>query len=55
MEEIYLSERMATIVLEMEEVCFSNSMGPDNDELINWIWVHYPQLKERFGYIRPQK
>lgn len=41
----------ARIILEMEEVCYSEGIGPNSGDLILWIGNRYPELKAEFGYL----
>lgn len=47
-----LSKSTARIILEMEDVCFSEGQGPDNTELLSLIADAFPELKKEFSYLR---
>lgn len=48
---LILDGNMARIILEMEEVCVSEGMGPNSDSLIRDIFEEFPNLKEEFSLI----
>lgn len=45
-----ITKYIARIICEMEEVCHSESQGPDNGKLMAWIGKTYPELKEEFSW-----
>ena len=44
--DIQMPKHIAEDILEMWGVCCSEAQGPENTELIKWIDVNYPDIKD---------
>lgn len=44
-----IDEKFAKVILEMEDVCLGEGIGPDNTELLLLIFENFPRLKEEFS------
>jgi hypothetical protein len=50
-DEIKLTHAMSETICQMEEVCFGEGIGPNNDVLMLWISNNYPDLKEKYSWL----
>jgi len=42
-----IDEKIADMLLQMEEVCLSEGLGPDSTPLLDFLSEHFPQLMQR--------
>jgi hypothetical protein len=45
-----LTHEWATIICEMEEVCYGEGIGGDSTPILAYIAEHYPDLRDRFPW-----
>ena len=46
-----VDEEVAEILLKMEEVCYSEGIGPDTTILLEFIRKEFPELVERYAFL----
>lgn len=50
-DEIKMSHDIAAMIVHMEDVCYGEGIGPDNNILMSWIKETYPDLVEKYSYL----
>jgi len=49
--KLCLSEKQAKTVLDMDEVCYGEGIGPDTSELLCYIREEYPKLAKSYQFL----
>ena len=46
-----VNEVIAEMLLKMDEVCYSEGIGPDTTPLLNFVRKEFPELVQHYPYL----